>query len=51
MKRRILKYATGDTVPAGAVYLSTVVQTSIPAGDEMVPCWRVWHYYSVEQPA
>jgi len=50
--KRIYKYATGDSPPEGAVYLSTVTQTQIarrtdPSG-QMVPCWFVWHYFLVE---
>ena len=48
--KKILKYPTGATIPEGAIYLSTVTQTSI--GDEQYnhwnPCWLVWHYFLVE---
>ena len=52
--KKIYKYATGDSPPEGAFYLSTVTQTRIemnvtdsePA--RWVDCWFVWHYFLVE---
>jgi hypothetical protein len=45
----VYKYATGEPIPPGAVYLSTVAQThvQIPSGS-WTPCWLVWHYFLVE---
>ncbi len=47
--RVVRKFATGDTIPPGAVYLSTVTQTSMtnPHG-VWIPCWLVWHYFLIE---
>ena len=55
MSKKVFKYATGDEIPEGAVYLTTVVQTEIIKGtgnphvgnykDEV---WLVWHYFLVE---
>ncbi len=57
--KRILKFATGELVPEGAVYLGTVTQTEFEHlyGDKTAPhyprkewlkCWYVWHYFLVE---
>lgn len=59
--KRIYKYATGDSPPEGAIYLSTVTQTSVEGRkairgsmgideymSEWEPCWLVWHYFLVE---
>lgn len=54
--RRVYKYATGQDVPAGAVYLCTKVQ-ELPPELQMRqheiggPTWLVWHYYEVEVDA
>lgn len=52
MEKKIYKYATGDTIPEGAQYLSTVTQTEIDANprgqSNWIPCWLVWHYFLVE---
>lgn len=58
--KRIYKYATGDSPPEGAVYLSTVTQTRIVErrysdthqrdyNTEGEPCWLAWHYFLVEE--
>lgn len=57
--KKIYKYATGDEIPKGAVYLATVKQTEIERmyGDDTAPgypkkewikCWLVWHYFLVD---
>lgn len=57
MSKVVHKFATGQPIPDGAVYLNTVTQTSIETqrtdgfGDRMPywnPCWLVWHYFLVE---
>ena len=55
VEKRIHKYGTGDAIPDGAVFLSTVTQTSILSDDYPYgtwgPCWLVWHYLLVEVEA
>ncbi len=49
--KKIFKYATGDVIPEGAIYLGTVTQTRQDIGDydtRWVDCWLVWHYFLVE---
>ena len=53
--RRVYKYATGQDIPEGAIYLSTIKQTSAKVDvpdrvqrTEWVPCWLVWHYFLVD---
>jgi hypothetical protein len=51
--RVVYKFATGEPIPPGATYLSTVTQTTLihegPLGKKVgEPCWRVWHYFLVE---
>lgn len=53
--QKILKYATGEEIPRGAVYLSTVKQTetydansSLAEKDKWKKNWLVWHYFLVE---
>lgn len=54
--KKIYKFATGEAIPEGAVYLSTVTQTQIVdvlrsgsmSVDRTTPCWYVWHYFLVE---
>lgn len=59
--KKIYKYATGEKIPEGAVYLSTVKQTEElknSAGgigsnrdksyDYWDKCYLVWHYFLVE---
>ncbi|KKN59049.1 hypothetical protein LCGC14_0546040 [marine sediment metagenome] len=47
--KRIHKFATGDKVPKGAIYLNTLRQTkSLHGGSEWGDCWYVWHYFLVE---
>lgn len=50
--KRVFKYGTGDVIPYGAVYLSTVKQTKILLNgsvyERWVDCWLVWHYFLVE---
>lgn len=46
--KRVYKYATGDEIPEGAVYLATVVeetQTNSPSPHKIR---LVWHYFLVE---
>lgn len=57
-EKRVYKFATGQPIPDGAVYLSTVTQTSVyvegtqppkePYPPHWEPCWLVWHYFLVE---
>jgi hypothetical protein len=47
--RVVYKFATGEPIPPGATYLSTVTQTCIPNPQgEWSLCWLVWHYFLVE---
>ena len=48
--KKVFKYATGQAIPDGAIYLNTVTQTEIlsEAGDIVASCWLVWHYFLVE---
>lgn len=55
MEKKIYKYATGDTIPEGAIYLGTVTQTKKPitkgeysSSTSWYDCWLVWHYFLVE---
>ena len=62
MARLVYKYGTGHPIPDGAVYLSTVAQTSVEVSSPNVdaygveraqfkdwkPCWLVWHYFLIE---
>ena len=47
---KVFKYATGQEVPEGAVYLKTLKQTEIISEEtkKAYPCWLVWHYFLVE---
>ena len=61
--RRIYKYATGEEIPEGAVYVATVTQTRVERCMEVVrngltfptvqwsDCWLVWHYFLIEDNA
>ena len=47
--KKIFKYATGDKIPKGAVYLNTVTQTEVKLADDVwINCWLVWHYFLIE---
>lgn len=46
--KKVLKYATGDIIPEGAVYLSTQVEERKALGATM---HLVWHYFLVEVEA
>jgi len=48
--KKIYKYGTGQVIPEGAIYLSTIKQTKriIGDGEDPLPCWFVWHYFLVE---
>lgn len=52
--RKVFKYATGQPIPEGAIYLSTVTQTERESGNRAgggkvwEKCWLVWHYFLVE---
>lgn len=50
MTTRIYKYGTGDRVPEGSTFLSTVVQeVRVPQGLNGENVQRlVWHYFLVE---
>lgn len=50
--KRIYKYSTGEFIPEGAVYLTSLAQTNQLVQREYStmnePCWLVWHYFLVE---
>ena len=48
--KKIYKYGTGDEVPEGAIYLSTVVQEMTSTIDNVSRTVNrfVWHYFLVE---
>jgi len=48
--KKVFKFATGEEIPKGAVYLGTVKQTKMQRiqGGEWINCWLVWHYFLVE---
>ena len=52
--KKVFKYGTGDVIPDGAIYLSTIAQTEIkihpdrPYLNGHEKCWLVWHYFLVE---
>ena len=48
--KKVFKYATGQEIPKGAVYLNTIRQTKKQDDEngEWVDCWLVWHYFLVE---
>ena len=49
--KKVFKYGTGQEVPEGAEYLSTVVQDEIEGvsgSGVMIKTWLVWHYFLVE---
>ncbi len=48
--KKVFKYGTGDEIPQGAVYLSTVVEEqTVTIGDLSTKEVRlVWHYFLVE---
>jgi hypothetical protein len=48
--RVVYKFATGEPIPPGATYLSTVTQTHVrsESKQQWVPCFYVWHYFLVE---
>jgi hypothetical protein len=51
MKIKVIhKFATGDVIPEGAIYLNTIVQDSNKpyVSSEWKRCWLVWHYFLVE---
>lgn len=49
MIKKVFKYATGEEIPEGAVYLNTVTQTEkLNEYNNWVKCWLVWHYFLIE---
>ena len=46
--KKIYKYATGQPIPEGAMYLSTVTQVEERDNGRWSKCWLVWHYFLVE---
>ena len=44
----IHKFATGQEIPKGAVYLNTVVQRKYFEAGSLNDCHLVWHYFLVE---
>ena len=51
MVKVVYKYGTGQSPPAGSVYLNTVTQTKIYDDNKNAwqNCWLVWHYFLVEK--
>lgn len=48
--KKVFKFATGQPIPEGAVYLNTIKQTWLPVKDGLFQrCWLVWHYFLVEE--
>lgn len=55
--KKVWKFATGQPIPEGAVYLNTVTQTEFELFDSSdgkpiskrywEKCWLVWHYFLV----
>lgn len=43
--RRIFKFATGQEVPEGAIFLSTITNGEM---DDVIHRKFVWHYFLVE---
>ena len=48
--KKVYKYATGDEIPKGAIYLHSLAQTKTWNGslDKWENCWLVYHYFLVE---
>ncbi len=46
--KKVYKYATGEPIPEGAIYLNTIAQTHSFDEGETIRCWYVWHYFLVE---
>ncbi len=48
--KKVLKYATGEEIPEGAVYLYSKTQTEATDSNNgrVIKCWLVWHYFLVE---
>ena len=46
--KRIFKYATGDTIPGGAIFLSTVTNGVKKDSTKDENKQNVWHYFLVE---
>ncbi len=48
--KKAFKFATGQVIPEGAVYLNTVTQTVIfnESDKSWGRCWLVWHYFLVD---
>jgi len=49
--KKIFKYSTGDEVPEGAEYLTTIIQEQEIAQDNIqtMKTRLVWHYFLVEE--
>lgn len=45
MTRRILKYATGDRIPKGAIYLCTLKNGKMDMVNDIE---YIWHYFLVK---
>jgi len=50
-EKRIYKYGTGDVIPEGAVYLTTIKQTKFEEDGNggWRKHWLVWHYFLIEE--
>jgi len=48
--KKVFKYGTGQEIPEGAIYLSTVKQEQFldKNNEKLCDCWLVWHYFLVE---
>jgi len=49
MVKKVFKFATGEQIPKGAIYLNTVKQEKRHNDiSGWAPCWLVWHYFLVD---
>lgn len=46
-KQQVLKYRTGQEIPKGAIYLTTMVEDKKFPGRDIVTKF-IWHYFLVE---
>lgn len=50
MVKKVFKYGTGQEVPEGAVYLTTIVEEGTTEVREKERKFRlVWHYFLIEE--
>ena len=50
MVKKVFKFGTGQEIPEGAVYLSTIKNGEMPNDEHIIGGSRdfVWHYFLVE---